>query len=580
MNKRSLNIIAVIGARLNSSRLPGKHLRTLGDKPLIQHVYDRLCKCNQLNKIILATTADRFNQPLVDWAYTENVPHLTFSGDVNNLVGRIDSVFEQEKPDYLVYICGDSPLVDPEFIDHAVASLAAEEKKETIKLKEGIQTLHEGMGFYSADGWRRLVQNSTDAMTKEHVGYANVRSPFLNTLEIEDSNDYSKTSHRISVDTEADLKFMREVYRIWYERNEYDSIVNLKWLHDVLVNDPKLKSINQHVNQKDPEIVYEKISIFCHVSKDIGLGHVSRCAKIANSLQESLSLGTHIHILGDERSLPWLNTQTTWYNDHHNFFESLAGNSTALSVIDLHPGFIDMPLLRDAIERYKDNNHGKLVSIDKLDALLDLSDKLFVPSFFSKLGDTKETSKKVSFGWDHYFIEPNPKNVFEKQITVLTGGSDALRFGEYLPSLLDSIIPEGWDKIWVQGPYAKPPCIDSKQKWEVIKNPDKLQDIISRSEIVLSAYGLSLFESLAHSGSVIVLPPQHLCSKEELEALAKSDCCLVCNDPQNISEYLEQLIGHNGLRLKLRNNASNYFTSRNGSFHFCKMICTLLNRPT
>jgi len=105
-----MNIVAIIGARLNSSRLPAKHLLPLAGKPLIERLVERLKRSQSIDQMVLATTADDFNQPLIDWAKGK-LDCYVHHGDVNDLMGRVDAVVTRYNPDIIVYICGDSPLV-------------------------------------------------------------------------------------------------------------------------------------------------------------------------------------------------------------------------------------------------------------------------------------------------------------------------------------------------------------------------------------------------------------------------------------------------------------------------------------
>ena len=73
-----LKILAVVGARLNSSRLPGKHMLTLAGRPMIERVFQRLHKSTLLNSFILATTDDSFNVELIDWARSFNVSYFAY----------------------------------------------------------------------------------------------------------------------------------------------------------------------------------------------------------------------------------------------------------------------------------------------------------------------------------------------------------------------------------------------------------------------------------------------------------------------------------------------------------------------
>ena len=224
-----MRVVAIIGARLNSSRLPGKHLLPLANKPLIQRLLERLQQCNLLSEIVLATTADAFNQPLLGWA-EGNCSCFAYQGDVDDLVGRIDTVVVDYCAEIVVYICGDCPLVDPGFIDHGVRALMDKPQYHTLTLQPGIKTIHEGIDFYTRRGWDKLVLHSTTPVEREHVGYANKSKHCLTTLMIADSDDHSAVQHRISVDTPADYDFMVQVYDRWYKRRDEVGIVPLKRL--------------------------------------------------------------------------------------------------------------------------------------------------------------------------------------------------------------------------------------------------------------------------------------------------------------------------------------------------------------
>lgn len=554
-----MKALAIIGARLNSNRLPGKHLYELAGKPLIQRLCERLRTCTEVDDIVLATTDDSFNTKLMNWAEGFGIKCLAFNGDVNDLVGRINAVVEAYQPSHIVYVCGDCPLIDPGFIDHALSALKSNKVYDVIGLEPGTRTLHEGLGFYSLRGWKKLAAASTTATTREHVGYAHRQKPFLKTLYISDSGDFSKIEHRISVDTAADLKFMQEVYTRWYLQHHENTIVDLKWVQEQLLDDPELRSMNLHVTQKRPDQQYDKVSLYCHASREIGLGHLRRISNIANALQAYLGLGTIIHIHGEQKQLEWLHSKTLWHAQESELIARIERDENSLIILDFHPNFIDLSTLCNALGTYRKNSSNRIIALDKLDALLPLIDRLFIPSFFCKLD-----SPKVSYGWDHYFLDKTSKNSFEKQITILTGGSDALGLGETLPALIEPVVPNEWKLIWIQGPYAPSPHLKTHQRWHCYQDPKDLQTIIASSLIVLSTYGLSLFESIANAGSVILLPPQHLCSNEELQALEQSHTCIINRELEQVPSKLAHLISDPEQRQKLRKNAERLFSRVNG----------------
>ncbi len=561
--------IAIIGARLNSSRLPGKHLLPLVGKPLIEQLLHRLQHCDTLDKYILATTNDEFNKPLTDWA-ASHIACKPFVGDVNDLMGRIDEIVQRENPDYVTYICGDCPLVAPDFIDHSLRLLQAHPEKEKISLKPEIKSIHEGIEIYSIKGWNKLMAMSNDAMTREHVGYAEKLTPSLDVLFIEDSRDYSSIDHRISVDTPADYDFMVRVYQRWYKDHGENSIVDLQWVLQQVLSDTALKNTNAHVVQKNPQLNYRKAALFCHVSGSIGLGHLKRCATIASALQENLGLGTTLHIHGPSQPIPWLSTNAQWHPSEEALFLVMAKDKSDLWILDFHPSHIDIPKVKTMC---LSNTSAKKIAIDKLEPLIEAVDHLYIPAFHSTI-----TSNKVSYGWKNYFVDlPKEATNTKKKITVLTGGSDALGYGSIIPNILETYVPKDWEITWIQGPYAPPPDLPNSQRWALIENPDSIQPYISEASLILSCYGLSLFESIASQNLTILMPPQHLCDEEELSKLESYNVCLVTHALDDFENTLTQIFDRGIDKEKITQNAASVFSGVSGKNRISSIVEGLLS---
>ncbi len=563
--------IVIIGARLNSSRLPGKHLLPLAGKPLIEQSLARLQQCSSIDKLILATTSDDFNKPLVDWAEAR-ITCSPYEGDVNDLMGRIDAIVKRERPDYITYICGDCPLVAPDFIDHSIHQLMAHPKKEKIDLKPSIKSIHEGIEIYSIEGWNKLFAISNNEMTREHVGYANKLNPTLDVLLIDDSDDYSRINHRISVDTPADYEFMENIYHRWYETHDESSIVDLKWVQQQIISDTALKNTNAHVVQKKPQLQYRKAALFCHVSKKIGLGHLKRCATIAAALQENLGLGTTLHIHGVKESIPWLNSKTQWHESEASLLNAIEENGADLWVLDFHPSYIDTSKV-EVLCRKKTTT--KIIAIDKLKSLIRVIDKLYIPAFYSDI-----ENDKVDYGWQNYFVDfPVSQKNQKTQVTVLTGGSDALGYGNIIPKLIEPFVPQHWDIIWIQGPYARPPSFPSPKRWTLIENPDNIQKYILESPIILSCYGLSLFESIASQNLTLLMPPQQLCDDVELEKLDAYKVCLVTRTLDELKTRITEYFCENSDFSYITENAASVFSGVSGKNKFSSIVKKLLSTP-
>lgn len=569
-----MKTIAIVGARLNSSRLPGKHLLHLAGKPMIERLWCRLTRCKEIDDIILATTADDYNRPLVNWSQDQNVNCFTFEGDVNDLMGRLDAVINTFQPQYIVYICGDCPLVDPDFIDHAIKALKRHPIKDSIILAEGIMSIHEGMAFYSFTGWKKLLAASQSDMSREHVGYADKLTPVLEKLSITDSDDFSTIKHRISVDTHADYLFMEKVYQRWFQEHTSDSIVNLKWVQLQLLADPELRALNNHVQQKRPDTHYKKAHILCHVGKDIGMGHLKRSAFVANLLQEHLSLGVTLHIVGDKRTdLPWLQSTAIWYKNEQSVLSKMLADSTALWIVDIHPHYIDKVLLNSALTKAKSANT-KLLAIDKTDADINfLVDAIFVPAFFCQ-----SASDKTTYGWSHYLFTPQKIVPKEKRVLITTGGSDALQYGSWLPAIIETQVPPTYKITWIQGPYADDPVLPNQDRWTNIANPENLPELMAKSEIVICCYGISLFEAIASGAFTLLLPTDSLCGPQELDALEKAECCLISRSRETITQDIQALFTPESQMFRERclNNADQHSLEIEGGNKLCQLVSRLI----
>jgi len=548
--------LAIVGARLNSSRLAEKHLLSLAYEPMIGHIWRRLKLCSQVDSTELATTADSFNQPLIDWANMHQISCHPFYGDVNDLMARLDQIIQREAPAYILYICGDCPLIDPGFIDHGLNALKAS-GKDSITLREGIKTLHEGISFYSRHGWDKLMTASQCIMSREHVGYADILTPVLDKESIDDSDDFSKIGHRISVDTQADYRFMAEVYRRWYDCHSTNSIVSLAWVQQQLITDSLLANINAHVAQKAADKQYAKASLYCHLGANIGLGHFKRVELIADALQEYLSIGCTIHVLHDGKSLANSHTKIKWYQTEAQLLKVITSDSNPLLLLDFHPKFISLAELTQALLPPKYRG-AKLIGIDKLAPLIPTLDWLFVPSF-----NTTLRGEKISTGWKNYLFKIMPKRDKQHQILVLTGGSDALGYGDELPSMLEKL-QLNWPIIWIQGPLAKPPIVPQDANIKVLQDPQNLYGLIAESEIVLTCYGLSLFESIFSNAATLLLPPQHLCDDEELQNLSEEKCCLISNSLADACTQLVDLVVNETARNTLKKEAKKVFSDHKG----------------
>jgi spore coat polysaccharide biosynthesis protein SpsF len=109
------DINVVIQMRLGSSRLPNKGMKLINNKPILDIIINRIRKCNNINKIIIATSFDIKNNPIIEYCISNNIDF--YRGSENNVYSRFKDIAIKYNCFNLCRITGDNPLTDYEYLD-------------------------------------------------------------------------------------------------------------------------------------------------------------------------------------------------------------------------------------------------------------------------------------------------------------------------------------------------------------------------------------------------------------------------------------------------------------------------------
>lgn len=113
-----MKTVAIVQARMGSTRLPGKVMLPVAGAPMIEILLSRLSGARELDQIVVASSVDERNQPLVE--YVQRLGYACEQGSEHDVLGRFVQVAKKHQADVLVRITGDCPLVDPALVDEAV----------------------------------------------------------------------------------------------------------------------------------------------------------------------------------------------------------------------------------------------------------------------------------------------------------------------------------------------------------------------------------------------------------------------------------------------------------------------------
>ena len=110
--------IAIIQARLSSSRLPGKVLRDIAGEPMLARVLARVGRAKLIDQIVVATTSDEADDPISDYCQERGID--CFRGDPYDVLDRFYHCAKQFEADLIVRITADCPMIAPEEIDRVI----------------------------------------------------------------------------------------------------------------------------------------------------------------------------------------------------------------------------------------------------------------------------------------------------------------------------------------------------------------------------------------------------------------------------------------------------------------------------
>lgn len=206
--KKHMKVVAIVQARMGSTRLPNKVMKSINGVPMIELLLARLAKSQQIDQIVLATSVDPRNQPLV-----EHVSRLGFTceqGSENDVLERYVQAAEKHAADVVVRITGDCPLVDPELVDECIR-----------RFKEaGVDYLSDTITPTYPDGLdvevvrfaalHRAMQESSKPFDHEHVTPYVRESGVFSTAAFQNDEDLSNL--RWTVDDPEDFEVITHVF--------------------------------------------------------------------------------------------------------------------------------------------------------------------------------------------------------------------------------------------------------------------------------------------------------------------------------------------------------------------------------
>jgi len=208
-------ILAVLQARMSSTRLPGKVMADLAGAPMILRQIERLQRARRLDRIAVATSTDPSDDGLAAMLALHDI--AVHRGPLDDVLARYEGAVAAFGPaEVLVRLTADCPLADPEAID-ATVSLLTDRGLDYAANTPAHRTYPKGLDVevMRVDCLLRAAREATDPYEREHVTPYLYRHPEIFAQDfISQAADEGEV--RWTVDRPDDLEFVRQVYAALY----------------------------------------------------------------------------------------------------------------------------------------------------------------------------------------------------------------------------------------------------------------------------------------------------------------------------------------------------------------------------
>jgi spore coat polysaccharide biosynthesis protein SpsF len=238
-----MKIVAIVQARMGSSRLPHKVLKDLAGATVLDRVLNRLGRSRLIQESIVATTIEPADVAIIE--HCQRTGRRVFRGSEQDVLDRYYQAAKFTNADAVVRITSDCPLIDAEVTDATVRAFLDQRADYASNVR--VRTYPRGLDteVMTAQVLDRAWRESTKLYQREHVTpyiYENPGKFKLHGIQ----NDIDCSQHRWTVDTPEDLQLLQAVYARFGGRDDF----GWREVLELMEADPSLADINRHVTQK------------------------------------------------------------------------------------------------------------------------------------------------------------------------------------------------------------------------------------------------------------------------------------------------------------------------------------------
>ena len=238
--------LIIVQARMTSTRLPGKVMEIVCDKPLLEHLINRLKTIRSADQIVIATTVNETDNQIV--SLCKKLDTLYYRGSEEDVLGRYYEAAVEYGGEVIIRITSDCPVIDPEVVDYLISFFTNNIGKYDYVSNTLERSYPRGMDaeIVSFKALKEAHFNAYDPFDREHVTpFIKKRPQQFRLYNILYKADMSR--FRLTIDTSEDMELISKIFESLYYQNTFFS---LKDMLDQMERTPKWETINAHVETK------------------------------------------------------------------------------------------------------------------------------------------------------------------------------------------------------------------------------------------------------------------------------------------------------------------------------------------
>lgn len=244
-------VCVTIEARMTSNRLPGKVLLPMAGEPSLKRMLDRVKASKYIDEIVVATTTNADDDPIVKLCEEQNVKY--FRGSEQDVLLRVLDAAKSVNADLIVELTGDCPLIDYRHIEQVIEEFEAEDYDYASNTNGLDKPYPDG---FNVQVFPLSVLAEVDTLTNDPIDRVHVSYYIYNHLErfkmksVEPEGKMAWHDLEISLDEESDYILLDTIFKRLLPK---DPLFSAEDIIDLLKNEPELLAVNAHVERKAPE---------------------------------------------------------------------------------------------------------------------------------------------------------------------------------------------------------------------------------------------------------------------------------------------------------------------------------------